>query len=71
MHVFEVWAPRARTMEVKVGNKRFAMAQKARGWWSAEVEDGGAGHGLRVRHRRVGAATARSANAVAAQRRAR
>jgi maltooligosyltrehalose trehalohydrolase len=41
MHVFEVWAPRARTMEVKVGNKKFALAQKARGWWSAEVEEAG------------------------------
>jgi maltooligosyltrehalose trehalohydrolase len=41
MHVFEVWAPRARTMEVKVGNKKFALAQKERGWWSAEVQEAG------------------------------
>ena len=43
MHVFEVWAPRARTMEVKVGNKKFALAQKERGWWSAAVEEAGPG----------------------------
>jgi maltooligosyltrehalose trehalohydrolase len=43
MHVFEVWAPRARTMEVKVGNKKFALAQKERGWWSAEVQEAGPG----------------------------
>jgi maltooligosyltrehalose trehalohydrolase len=43
MHVFEVWAPRARTMEVKVGNKKFALAQKGRGWWSAEVQEAGPG----------------------------
>jgi len=30
-------------MEVKVGNKKFALAQKARGWWSAEVEEAGPG----------------------------
>ncbi len=43
MHVFEVWAPYARTMEVKIGNERFAMAGKGRGWWSAEVASAGPG----------------------------
>jgi maltooligosyltrehalose trehalohydrolase len=43
MHVFEVWAPRARTLEVKVGNKKYALAQKERGWWSATVEEAGPG----------------------------
>jgi maltooligosyltrehalose trehalohydrolase len=43
MHVFEVWAPRARTMEVKAGDKKFALAQKERGWWSAEVQEAGPG----------------------------
>src|SRR5271156_5186659 len=43
MHVFAVWAPRARTMEVKVGDKRFALAQRERGWWSAEVQEAGPG----------------------------
>jgi maltooligosyltrehalose trehalohydrolase len=43
MHVFEVWAPRASTMEVKVGNEKFALAKKARGWWSAEVAAAGPG----------------------------
>jgi maltooligosyltrehalose trehalohydrolase len=43
MHVFEVWAPRAGTIEVKVGKERFALAKKERGWWSGEMAT--AGHG--------------------------
>ena len=43
MHVFEVWAPRAGTLEVKVGNKKFPMEKKARGYWSAAVEEAGPG----------------------------
>jgi maltooligosyltrehalose trehalohydrolase len=43
MHVFEVWAPRASTMEVKVGNEKFALSKKDRGWWSAEVATAGPG----------------------------
>ena len=43
MHLFEVWAPRARTLEVKVGNKKFALTRKSRGWWSANVEEAGPG----------------------------
>src|ERR1700761_7387318 len=43
MHVFEVWAPRARTLEVKIGNEKFPLAKKERGWWSAEVAKAGFG----------------------------
>jgi maltooligosyltrehalose trehalohydrolase len=43
MHVFEVWAPRARTMEVKIGNKKFLMEKKTRGYWSAAVKEAGPG----------------------------
>jgi maltooligosyltrehalose trehalohydrolase len=43
MHIFEVWAPRAGAIEVKVGKERFALAKKERGWWSGEVAT--AGHG--------------------------
>jgi maltooligosyltrehalose trehalohydrolase len=43
MHVFEVWAPRARTMEVKIGNEKFALETNDRGWWSAEVASAGPG----------------------------
>jgi maltooligosyltrehalose trehalohydrolase len=39
MHVFEVWAPRASTIEVKVGNKKFPLGKKPKGYWSAAVED--------------------------------
>ena len=30
-------------MEVKIGNERFAMAAKGRGWWSADVATAGPG----------------------------
>jgi maltooligosyltrehalose trehalohydrolase len=43
MHVFEVWAPRASTMEVKIGNKKFPMKKKSRGYWSASIEEAGPG----------------------------
>ena len=43
MHVFDVWAPRASTVEVKIGDKRFALARRERGWWSAEVATAGPG----------------------------
>ena len=43
MHVFEVWAPRAGTLEVKVGNKKFPMEKKTRGYWSAAIEEAGPG----------------------------
>ncbi len=43
MHVFEVWAPHAGTMEVKIGNKKFPMEKKSRGYWSAAVMEAGPG----------------------------
>jgi maltooligosyltrehalose trehalohydrolase len=43
MHAFEVWAPRAGTMEVKIGNKKFPMEKGSRGYWSAAVEEAGPG----------------------------
>ncbi len=43
MHVFEVWAPRASTLEVKIGNKKFALEKRDRGWWSAGVKEAGPG----------------------------
>jgi maltooligosyltrehalose trehalohydrolase len=43
MHVFEVWAPRAGTMEVKIGNKKFPMEKRSRGYWSAPIEGAGPG----------------------------
>ncbi|WP_143590960.1 malto-oligosyltrehalose trehalohydrolase [Thermoactinospora rubra] len=41
--IFEVWAPKATTVEIEVDSRRHAMARRDGGWWSAEV--GGAGHG--------------------------
>ncbi len=43
MHLFEVWAPNARTIDVKIGDEKFAMASNVRGWWSAKVQSAGPG----------------------------
>jgi maltooligosyltrehalose trehalohydrolase len=43
MHVFEVWAPLARTVEVRIGDDKFPLEPKERGWWSAKVESAGPG----------------------------
>jgi maltooligosyltrehalose trehalohydrolase len=43
MHVFEVWAPRAGNMEVKIGDKKYPMEKKSRGYWSGAVEEAGRG----------------------------
>jgi maltooligosyltrehalose trehalohydrolase len=43
MHVFEVWAPRASTMEIKIGNDKFPMEKRSRGYWSAAIEEAGPG----------------------------
>ena len=43
MHVFEIWAPKARSMDVKIGDQTFPLTSKARGWWSGAVETAGPG----------------------------
>jgi maltooligosyltrehalose trehalohydrolase len=44
MHEFTVWAPTAKTVSVKVGDRVHAMKGPGeRGWWKAIVEDAGPG----------------------------
>ncbi|WP_433438594.1 malto-oligosyltrehalose trehalohydrolase [Nonomuraea sp. CA-141351] len=43
--IFEVWAPKATTVELSVGDVRHAMSRGEGGWWSVEVA--GASHGTR------------------------
>ncbi len=38
MHVFRVWAPLPRKVEVQVGTERHPMQAEPGGWWSAVVE---------------------------------
>ncbi|HEV2275235.1 MAG TPA: alpha-amylase family glycosyl hydrolase, partial [Acidobacteriaceae bacterium] len=38
MHTFEVWAPAARTVEVKTGETKFPLQRQSGGWWLADVE---------------------------------
>ena len=44
MHEFRVWAPHARKVAVKIGEATYPMRGPSdRGWWSAAVEEAGAG----------------------------
>lgn len=43
MHTFEVWAPLARTVEVRIGEALYPMKPGDRGWWKADVRDAGPG----------------------------
>lgn len=41
MHTFSVWAPRAKTIAVQIGEKLFPMQCGDRGWWSIPVSEAG------------------------------
>jgi maltooligosyltrehalose trehalohydrolase len=43
MHMFEVWAPRARTIAVRIGGEDHPMQPSAGGWWKGRVEGAGPG----------------------------
>lgn len=43
MHNFTVWAPRARTLAVRIGESVYPLQPGERGWWSGEVEEAGPG----------------------------
>ena len=43
MHEFEVWAPQAHTVDVQIGDQKFPLTSKTRGWWAAEVATAGPG----------------------------
>lgn len=43
MHTFEVWAPLAQSLAVRIGDRSHAMARSDRDWWRAEVENVGTG----------------------------
>ena len=43
MHRFEVWAPRAKSISVRVGPDSFPMHAVEHGWWRAQVGPGGPG----------------------------
>ena len=43
MHTFEIWAPEARTVEVKIAEKSFPLTKREGGWWMAEVATAGPG----------------------------
>ncbi len=39
MHKFEVWAPLARTLAVRIGDSSHPMKKSESDWWAAEVDD--------------------------------
>ncbi|QNI32323.1 malto-oligosyltrehalose trehalohydrolase [Alloacidobacterium dinghuense] len=43
MHPFRVWAPKAKTVGVKIGNTVHNMEKAAGGWWQADVGGASAG----------------------------
>jgi maltooligosyltrehalose trehalohydrolase len=43
MHRFRVWAPKAKTVEVKIGDEKTALQETQGGWWQAEIASAGVG----------------------------
>jgi len=43
MHLFRVWAPRAESVDTKVGEQTYPMAQAGGGWWEVRVDAAGPG----------------------------
>jgi maltooligosyltrehalose trehalohydrolase len=43
MHEFEVWAPKARAVDVKIGSAKYPTARTDGGWWRATVDTAAAG----------------------------
>jgi maltooligosyltrehalose trehalohydrolase len=43
LHTFEVWAPAAQRVEVKIGDKKFPLEKGAGDWWRAGVAEAGPG----------------------------
>ena len=68
MHEFAVWAPKAKKVAVKVGDRVHAMeGPDERGWWKASGGGCGAGVGLRLPAGRRSGGLSRSAQRVAAE----
>ncbi len=43
MHTFRVWAPKAESADVKVGNAKHTMNPDEGGWWTADIDEAGPG----------------------------
>jgi maltooligosyltrehalose trehalohydrolase len=43
MHTFEVWAPRAQTLEVLVNGQTFPMQRSEGDWWKSQIAEAGPG----------------------------
>lgn len=39
MHTFRVWAPRARTVAVRIGDASYSLQPSEHSWWTGEVEE--------------------------------
>ncbi len=43
MHTFSVWAPKARTVAVRIESTSYPLQESERGWWKGRVEDATSG----------------------------
>ena len=43
MHTFRVWAPKAKSVKVKVASKKHTLSSEDGGWWAETVEDAAPG----------------------------
>ena len=43
MHQFRVWAPKAESIEVKIGDEKISLEKQSGGWWQADVASAGPG----------------------------
>jgi maltooligosyltrehalose trehalohydrolase len=43
MHTFRVWAPKAKSVKVKVASKKHSLKSEKDGWWAASVEEAAPG----------------------------
>ncbi len=43
MHRFRVWAPKASTVDVKIGESLYPLTAEVGGWWQANVAEAGGG----------------------------
>src|SRR5215472_9952353 len=39
MHTFRVWAPRARTVAVRIGDASYSLQPSEHSWWTSDVEE--------------------------------
>ena len=39
MHTFKIWAPRARTIAIRIAERSYPLQPAERGWWSGDIDE--------------------------------